>query len=153
MRRYARVMIPPPSSSGELPPGIHHTTWAEVSERFGWNEHRRRLLDGLRRGIEALRLAGCTTVYIDGSFVSTKELPNDFDACWDIDGVEIARLDPVLLIFEHQRAAQQIKYFGEFFPAQTTVDRSGTVFLEYFQFNNLTGRSKGIIALDLRELT
>ena len=146
-------MIPRFESSGELPPGIHLATWQEVTARFGWNEHRRRLLDGLRRGIDALRLAGCATVYIDGSFVTAREMPNDFDACWDIQGVSVALLDPILLIFENERAAQKMKYLGEFFPAQAAVDSSGTVFLEYFQFNTRTGRRKGVVAVDLRGLS
>jgi hypothetical protein len=64
-------------------------------------------------------------VYIDGSFVTSGETPNDFDACWDIHGVDAARLDPVLLVFENQRAAQKIKYQGEFFSAQAAVDPAG----------------------------
>ena len=144
-------MIPPFEPSGELPPGIHQTTWEEVASRFGWNEHRRRLLEGLRRGIEALRLAGCATVYIDGSFVTAKDMPNDFDAFWDIQGVEPARLDPILLVLGNQRAAQKVKYLGEFLPAQTPVDRVGTVVLDFFQVSKFTGAVKGIVALDLRE--
>ncbi|MFN8637016.1 MAG: hypothetical protein U0893_24475 [Chloroflexota bacterium] len=143
-------MIPRFQSSGELPPGIHQATWAEVSARFGWNEHRRLLLDGLRRGIDALRHAGCATVYIDGSFVTTKDMPNDFDACWDIQGVDPARLDPVLLTLGDQRAAQKIKYLGEFLPSQTAIDRVGTVVLDFFQVSKDTGAVKGIVALDLR---
>jgi len=104
----------------------------------------------LRRGVEALRLAGCTTVYIDGSFITTKEMPNDFDACWDIQGVDPARLDPILLTLGDQRAAQKIKFLGEFLPAQTAIDRVGTVVLDFFQISKDTGAVKGIVALDLR---
>jgi hypothetical protein len=102
--------------------------------------------------MEALRVAGCATVYIDGSFVTTTETPNDFDACWEMTGVEVARLDPVLLMFENERAAQKLNYLGEFFPAQVPVNAAGMVFLEYFQFSKHTGERKGIVAMDLRGL-
>ena len=38
---------------------------------------------GLRAALESLKSAGCRTVYLNGSFVTSKEAPNDFDACWD----------------------------------------------------------------------
>ena len=59
------------------------------------------------------------------------------------------RLDPVLLTFDHQRAAQKIKLGGEFSPAQNVADHQDTPFLEFFQVNRDTGHPKGIIALDL----
>ena len=90
-------------------------------------------------------------MYIDGSFVSAQEVPNDFDACWDIQGVDSARLDPILLVLGNQRAAQKLKYLGEFLPAQAAVDRIGTVVLDFFQVSKDTGALESIIALDLRE--
>jgi len=143
-------VIPPFEASGDLPPGIHWATWEEMVARFGWNDQRQRLLDGLRRGIDALRFAGCSTIYVNGSFTTAAAAPNDFDACWDIQGVDVARLDPVLLTFDHQRAAQKLKYLGEFLPAQAAVGGIGTVFLDFFQTNRQTGAAKGIVALDLR---
>jgi hypothetical protein len=147
---YPTAVIPPFDPSGDLPPGIHWADWQEISARFGWSEHRRRLLDGLGRGSDALRQAGCSTVYIDGSFVTAAEAPNDFDACWDTQGVDPGRLDPILLAFGSQRAAQKIKYLGEFLPAQAAVDLVGTVVLDFFQVNKYTGDPKGIVALDIR---
>jgi hypothetical protein len=61
-------------------------------------------------------VAGCVTVYIDGSLVTAKETPGDFDACWEVTGVDVAQLDPILLTFDHQRMAQKLKYLGEFLP-------------------------------------
>ena len=42
-----------------------------------------------------LRAAGCKRAYIDGSFITTKEHPGDFDACWDLDGVDFDVIDEV----------------------------------------------------------
>lgn len=74
-------------------------------------------LNGMEFAIDSLRWAGCRTVYIDGSFVTSKEVPNDFDACWEEAGVEPELLDPVLLHFDAGRATQKTKYLGNLFPA------------------------------------
>ncbi len=118
-------------------------------ERYAITDRRAELLDGLRDAVESLRTAGCTRVYLDGSFVTEKEIPGDFDACWEVSGVDPGLLDPVLLDFSDLRAAQKARYGGELFPAQTAAEPAGTVFLDYFQRDRHTGAPKGIIALDL----
>jgi hypothetical protein len=48
-----------------------------------------------------LKAAGCRTIYIDGSFVTSKQKPGDFDACWEDNGVDIKYLEsiaPTLLL-------------------------------------------------------
>jgi Family of unknown function (DUF6932) len=146
------VTIPPFADSGNLPEGIHETSWDEIADRFGTNERRRELLDGLRRALASLSAAGCRRVYLDGSFVTVKEEPGDFDACWEIAGVESALLDPVLLEFANARAAQKERFRGELFPAEAVADPDGTRFVDYFQRDKLTGEPKGIVALDLENL-
>ena len=78
-------MIPSFESGGNLPPGIHPATWSELASRFGGTAHRQSLLAGLKGALEALREAGCRRVYIDGSFVTAKVEPGDFDGCWEVD--------------------------------------------------------------------
>lgn len=145
-------MIPPFDSDGNLPPGVHWATWDEIVGRFGTTAPRRRLLRGFSRGVRVLRGAGCRTVYLDGSFVTGKAIPGDFDACWDVTGVVgaiLLHLDPVLLDFTDDRAAQKAKYFGEFFPAQGLEIDSGRLFLDFFQIDKRSGNPKGIVALDI----
>ena len=48
-------------------------------------------------------------MYIDGSFVTVKLEPRDYDACWDIDGVNVEALDSVFLDFSKGRRAQKRK--------------------------------------------
>jgi DNA-binding Xre family transcriptional regulator len=107
---------------GNLPPGIHEATWDEITARFGRTAHRRRLLAGLRQALEALRRAGCRRAYIDGSFVTAKRVPGDFDGCWDAEGVDPDLLDPVLLDFTSFRAAQKGKFGGELFVSGAVAD-------------------------------
>lgn len=145
-------MIPEFDENGNLPPGIHEASWAEFIERFGWTPHRRRLIRGLGYALESLRAAGCRRVYLDGSFVTSKDIPNDYDGCWDMNGVDVDLLDPILLKFDDRRAAQKAKYLGEFFPADVTELGSGMIFLEFFQTDKESGQSKGIILINLERL-
>jgi len=66
---------------------------------FGTTQWRRQLLSGLRAALEALRVARCRRAYVDGSFVTAKEVPGDFDGCWEAEDVDPDALDPVLLDF------------------------------------------------------
>src|SRR5689334_19202020 len=105
-------MIPDLDADGNLPPGIHAVTWRELEARCGSNPHRRQLLSGLRRAAEVLKIAGCQAIYVDGSFVTSKAVPLDFDGCWDRKGMSLVLLqaaDPVLLDFANRRAAQKAK--------------------------------------------
>ena len=104
------------------------------------------------QALDALGAAGCRRAYIDGSFVTAKERPADFDGCWEVDGVDLTQLDPVLMTFAQRRAAQKHKYGGELFPADWAADAHGTSFLLFFQRDRATRRPKGIIAIDLGEL-
>jgi hypothetical protein len=146
-------VIPPlQSTTGNLPTGVHEATWSELVARYGSTSHRLALLSGLKAALDALRAAGCRRAYIDGSFVSAKARRADFDACWEVDGVDLARLDPVLMTFAQRRAAQKRKYGGELFPADWPADAHGTSFLRFFQRDRANARPKGIIAIDLGDL-
>ena len=144
-------MVPPLTPSGLLQPGIHWATWAEVEERFATTEWRRTLSDGIRRAAESLKEANCRTLYLNVSFVTSKNHPGDFDGCWDPDGVDPRKLDPVLLTFGNRRAAQKTKYHGELFISSSTAD-GGMTFLDFFQRDKATGNPKGIIGIDLEGL-
>ena len=145
------VVIPEFLATGILPVGIHWATLAEVSHRFGVNSHRERLLNGFCRAIAALEAAGCKAVYLDGSFVTDKPTPSDFDACWEMTGVSIPLLDKVFLDFTNMRAAQKAKYCGEFFPTIAVAQSTPhfRTFLEFFQTDKNTGDDKGIIGIRL----
>jgi hypothetical protein len=122
-----------------------------MEARLTFNPRRRSLFAGFREACEELRKAGCRLVYLDGSFVTAKAEPGDFDACWDIRNLEEERLDPVFWNFSHGRAAQKRRFLGEFFPAQLPEGATGRAFIQFFQTNRLTGQSKGrILAVRLR---
>lgn len=148
-------MIPAHLPNGLLPPGIHTATVQELVSRFAYNEHRARLMDGFIRGLSDLKAAGCEQVWLDGSYVTEKIYPEDFDACWDVTGVSVKTLltnSPALTEFDRKRAKQKALYGGEFFPAHMSADHKDPkkTFLEFFQQDSDTGLPKGIIRIDLK---
>jgi hypothetical protein len=145
-------MLPPlDPDTGYLPPGIHDGTWDEIERLCGANSHRRSLLKGLRAALDNLAAAGCTCVYVDGSFVSSKDLPGDFDCAWEPSGVDGDLVDPVLLDFSNYRAAMKAKFGGELFPASWEA-APGVVFRDFFQFDR-NDVPKGVIRINPRRLS
>lgn len=131
-----------------LPPGVHLATISEVKQAFATNPHRRKLFGGMVKAAQALKIAGCKTLYLDGSYVTGKPKPGDFDGCWDPAGVDPTRLDPVLLDFDNARRNQKIKFLGELFPLHYEAE-PGNIFLNFFQIEKHSGNNKGIVAIDL----
>jgi DNA-binding XRE family transcriptional regulator len=115
-------VIPEFDPAGNLPAGIHEATWNELATRYGTSVHRRRLLNRLKLALESLRNAGCRRAYVNGSFVTAKDEPGDFDACSEVERVDSRLLDPVLLDFSERRRAQKSKFGGELFPAEVPAD-------------------------------
>lgn len=65
-----------------------------------------------------LKAARCITIYIDGSFVTAKQKPGDFDACWEDNGVDIDYLKaiaPTLSNFglgvPNRKTSTEVKFF------------------------------------------
>ena len=129
-----------------LPPGVHDATLEEVEARFASSEHRKRLFAGFKEGVIALRKAGCQKIFLDGSFITRKPIPCDFDVCWDPMGVDIAKLNPVFLDFSDRRKKQRECFHGEFFPASYLAD-GRHFFFDFFQIDKYTGNAKGIICV------
>lgn len=138
-------MIPKFDKIGNLLPGKHVATFAEVKTHFGTNSRRLWLLEGLNKLLIELKRAGCTEVWLDGSFVTKKELPGDYDVCYQIRGVSPDLMDP--LIFSQNRDERKKKYRGDIFP-NTIEDGSGKPFDEFFQ-EDRDGNQKGIILIKL----
>ncbi len=138
---------------GELPEGIHWAEWDEISLKFSCNIHRKKMLDGLKVVLTHLKMAGCKYVYLDGTFVTNKQFPNDFDVCWDITGVDASILFnniPELFDFYNGRLNQKMLFYGEFIPYDPS--KTGTYsILEFFQYNR-NGQKKGIIGIKVDKL-
>ena len=133
-----------------LPPGVHAASLDEVRNVFGTNQRRRELCEGLEGAAQALHIAGCKALLLDGSFVTGKPIPGDYDALWDPTGVSPHKLDPVFLDFENSRASQKTKFGGEFFPFGLEA-APGVAFILFFQTDRFSGKQKGILIIDLEK--
>jgi hypothetical protein len=144
------ALVPMPGAPWRvLPPGIHAATLSEVEATFAINQPRRDLFVGFIDGAASLLSAGCGTVYLDGSYVTAKPIPSDYDACWHPSGVDPTKLDPVFFDFTNQRQAQKAKFKGEYFPS-TMPNTPTQPFIEFFQNERFTGGRKGIVSIILK---
>lgn len=143
-------MIPELLPSGLLPPGEHEALWEEIRALFGGNFRRNDILGGIRLAALHLQRVGCRRLWIDGSFVTNKRAPSDWDGCWDPTGVDPSRLDPILLDpSQTGRVRMKQKYRADLFPSSIVELGSGLLFVNFFQVDKATGDPKGILLLDL----
>lgn len=129
-----------------LPPGIYDASLHEFVERFVYNDKRQVLYQGLLMGLTNLFQAGCRQAFIDGSYVTAKPVPGDYDLCWDIAGVNPNLIDPVFEDFSNKRENQKLKYGGEYFPF-SFLEPPAHSFLTFFQTDKASGGQKGIIRI------
>ncbi len=73
-------MLPAFDEFGNLPPGIHACSVAELVARFGnGSQERQAQIKELLHFIEAATAAGVRRLMVNGSFVTAKLSPNDVD--------------------------------------------------------------------------
>jgi hypothetical protein len=130
-----------------LPAGVFDASIDEVEKRFATTDKRRKLFVGLSKAADNFFLSGCQQIFLDGSFVTAKPAPSDYDALWDPRFVNPALLDPVFLDFTHGTGPQKKKYLGEFFPVTLTEGASRKSFFEFFQIEKQSGSPKGIVRI------
>jgi Family of unknown function (DUF6932) len=142
------MSIPALQENGELPPGEHQASLDEVEMIYGSSTDRRKLLmRGLRDAVCNFELSGVKTIWINGSFITDKEEPNDIDGCWEYTSlVDAEKLDPVFL---RTRKDMKEKYGLDFFISNIVEAGSGLPFPKFFQVNRF-GDPKGIIVIKLR---
>ena len=96
--------IPNLDKHGLLPPGVHDCTLEEIGRIFGGNVYRKELfqyfLDCLRVEI---RPVFDDPIYINGSFVTYKEIPYDIDVVLDLRNTTDGRmLQGLVFMTRHQ---------------------------------------------------
>ena len=146
-------MIPRFTDEGLLPPGVHETSLEELEESMGWGRKRRGLLEGLEETLELMASCGVTRVYLDGSFVTDKDRPNDIDGCYDlaedVSAEDLGCLPPIFPPSASNRAEAKRRFGVDFFPAAATELGSGQPFLRFFQTDR-EGRERGVLLVDLQ---
>jgi len=116
------------NDNGVLDPGIHKMTWEEFDDSFSFSERRKELLEGLEKVVAILQEIGASHIYIDGSFVTSKLMPGDWDACFDCSKEKIIELVNKYKYPLFDRKLQKLLYKGELFHARWEADEYGTIF-------------------------
>lgn len=81
--RLLVMPIPPLEETGYLPGGDHEATLDEVEQMFGSSGFKRReIMGNLRDVMLELWALGVDTVWLDGSFISSKRRPGDVDVVY-----------------------------------------------------------------------
>ena len=117
-------MPPRFDARGHQPPGIPPFGRSEFKAAFGYNDRRRAPVAGMRMAPLSLKRAGRPTAYIDGSFVSQKPDPGDYDGCWDRASVDGCPVDPALPDTSGKTCPQKWTYGGEMSPVRPGADDS-----------------------------
>ncbi len=79
------------NEEGCLPNGIYELSLKEIEEEFVKDKSQRRqyIFENYRYHLNEIRNTGfCLNQWIDGSFVTLKENPNDIDILTEFDGVK-----------------------------------------------------------------
>lgn len=149
------MALPPFREDGWLPEGHHGATWEEVALRFaGEPESKRSLvLAGLLRWrAAALEKGMAGLVILDGSFVSSKETPGDFDLVFLYDEATEAllRKDPEARKLTDYQACRALGLLGDIFALPASLQRVSPLpgGLDMFDFDR-RGRPKGVIEVSL----
>jgi len=148
-------MIPQFNKKGWLPPGIYEASLEEFEKRFVYNKEREGIYRGLVVLIADLKKVGCQTMYVDGSFVTSKNRPGDADVCWEVKHTAdymtvVGLIAPVLKMVKFPRREQKQRYCADVFPANAPADNLMTPFIKYFQQDKDTKKPKGIIKINFQ---
>lgn len=131
-----------------MPPGIYGATMSEIEARFTQNERRRALFAGLRRVICILAGCGCPEVFLDGSFITHKAEPDDYDLCYEPAGMHATES---LHEFLSSRGSRKADYFGDIFPRMPEPPYSVDYVVEWQKDGRQDDAVKGILRISLRQ--
>ena len=88
-------------------------------------------------------------MYIDGSFITNKEEPNDIDGCWvPNSNIDIKLLDNVFIDNTPPREEMKKKYGVDFLVCGYDLGNDGLPIEGWFQMDE-DGNEKGILLLRL----
>lgn len=97
-----------------------------------------------------MSLANCKFLFLDGSYVTSKIVPGDYDAAWNTKGVNFNALDPVFFETDYPRVSQKNKYLGDYLPNDDFEEVGSAGILDFFQKIRNSHLKKGILQIDLQ---
>lgn len=106
------MSLPGFNQDGDLPPGVHQATLAEVVVRFGQGAPERETVTARLLRVHGMaRATGSVRQFVlFGSYVTTKSAPNDVDVVLVMeDSFAAATCDEsIRALFDHQRAQREL---------------------------------------------
>ncbi|HEY4063237.1 MAG TPA: hypothetical protein VGM30_15130 [Puia sp.] len=131
---------------------LHETislTYEEFVHHFGTNDERTQQITNALPFLRTFHSCGCTTVYVGGSFVSTKKIPGDIDLCFDLSGIDEEKIKKSLPEFfdwsQLGRICRDLKCHILYFNEKTTE------LLDMLKTDRYDNR-KGMVKLDLNDI-
>jgi hypothetical protein len=144
-------MIPPFDDTGDLPLGLHTTTWSEFQARFCrfvQSDRRLTLCQHLEQLVEDARASGIVTrILVGGSMVRATAEPNDFDCIVVLQATtqyEALRPDQLQIA---DAGIARVRYQGDIFVAregQPTL----SLYIDFFS-RNRDGKIIGMVEVIL----
>jgi predicted nucleotidyltransferase len=117
-------MLPVLNHEGNLPEGIHVATEDEVFARFATPSARRQWLGEQLRSLLALAKSTgqLARVFLWGSFVTSKEVPNDLDVLLVMDPGFVVEAVPAQaqVVFDHVQA--RLRFHADVFWTKASLD-------------------------------
>ena len=141
--------IPKFNAYGLLPPGLHTSSLVEIEQSLAFSSKRQDMIEtGLKPMIQSLLSIKISTIFIGGSFVTTKPSPND------IDGYVVTTLgsDAFQYIISTQERWRS-RYRVDLHPALSDIGGYGSQAFWEEWFGNtkeIPPNAKGILKLVLR---
>ncbi len=141
-------MIPELTREGLLPPGRHEATLGEIRRRFGVGTPVRvRLMKGLEAVLRLARKMEATVLYLDGSFVTDKKEPGDWDAVLLVPAGARIGSKEALLLANRQEIRKRIG--GDLFTVSVEDPEVPAHYVERVFVRDREGRPKGLAVLKL----
>ena len=147
-------MLPEFDDEGDLPPGIHTATLADLEQRCGQftlSDRRVRLFARLRQIVDLAKASGIIErIIVGGSFVTAKAEPNDVDLVIVVSpDVEFETLTPTQYVVTDRDALRRVVKSGDcdVIVVRARTERLQTV-IEFFQANR-NNKAVGIVELRL----
>ncbi|MBC7909669.1 MAG: hypothetical protein H7Y30_04160 [Pyrinomonadaceae bacterium] len=153
--------IPPFTSHGILPLGIHDCDINEVETIFVYNNQRRSIWTGFTSFLRIVRpIPEFDLVYIDGSFITDKQSPRDVDIVLEL--ADVQTLFTILSTHPHLYDQAYIKsaFLVDLWISFVQVPPNMPDLREFFQYVRpedaigrgvAVGSKKGILRISLRQ--
>lgn len=140
--------IPTLEPNGLLPTGVHECSLDDISAQFTWNDHRSGLFRRFLNFLNAeLRPQFPCPIFLDGSFVTDKELPDDTDVVLDLSAAsDDLKWHALTYMQTHQERIMEMYrvHFWINFPGAND-------FAAFFQYVGVkTASAKGLSPLHLK---